>query len=163
MTARGPVSRRGSMSKPLHSSEGFDVPKVKSRTTARQAGRKQRTTRSRRKPHQDQLASASLTTGAPDGAPANFGLVHVLKAEPLVTESPAIGERTVHHLEAGSNRLKPAQPQHPTPQQDAADPVLARIYPEGNAAPTPASNVLPLPRTEKMSPGSRQRGGLEMP
>jgi hypothetical protein len=65
-------------------------------------------------------ASRSL----PTGAPANFGLVHVLKAEPLVTESPAIGERTVHHLEAGSNRLKPAQPQHPTPQQDAADPVL---------------------------------------
>jgi hypothetical protein len=66
------------------------------------------------------------------GAPANLGLVHVLKAEPLVTESPAIGERTVHHLEAGSNRVKPVQPQHPTPQRDAADLVLARIYPEGN-------------------------------
>ena len=103
--------------------------KIKSRTAARQARRKPRTTR--RRPHQHQLASASLTTGAPDGAPANFGLVHVLKAEPLVTESPAIGERTVHHLEAGSNRLKPAQPQHPTPQRDAADPVLARIYLEG--------------------------------
>jgi hypothetical protein len=102
------------------------VRKIKSRTAARQARRKPRTTR--RKPHQHQLASASLTTGAPDGAPANFGLVHVLKAEPLVTESPAIGERTVHHLEAGSNRLKPAQPQHPTPQRDAADLVLARIY-----------------------------------
>jgi hypothetical protein len=88
------------------------VRKVKSRTTARQARRKPRTTR--RKSHQHQLASASL------------------KAEPLVTESPAIGERTVHHLEAGSNRRKPAQPQHPTPQRDAADLVLARIYLEGN-------------------------------
>jgi hypothetical protein len=106
------------------------VRKIKSRTAARQARRKPRTTR--RRPRQHQLASASPTTSAPDGAPANFGLVHVLKAEPLVTESPAIGERTVHHLEAGSNRLKPAQPQHPTPQQDAAYPALARIYPEGN-------------------------------
>src|SRR5436190_12763681 len=107
-----------------------DVRKVKSRPAARHARRKPRTTR--RKSHQHQFASASLTTGAPEGAPANFGQVHVLQAEPLVTESPAIAERTVHHLEAGSNRLKPAQPHHSTQQQDAAAPVLARIYPEGD-------------------------------
>jgi hypothetical protein len=35
-------------------------------------------------------------------------------------------------LEAGSNRPRPAKPQHPTLQRDAADLVLARIYPEGN-------------------------------
>ena len=64
-------------------------------------------------------------------ASANLGFVHVLEAAPLATESPAIGERTVHHLEAGSNRPKPQQ-QHPTPQQDAAGLVLARIYPDSN-------------------------------
>jgi hypothetical protein len=66
------------------------------------------------------------------GASANLGLVHVLKAVSLVSESPAIAERAVHHLEAGSNRPKPPQQEHPTPQQDAADLVLARIYPESN-------------------------------
>jgi hypothetical protein len=133
------------------------VRKIKSRTAARQARLKRRTTRTR--PHQHQLASASVTTGAPDGALANFGLVHILEAKPLVTESPAIGERAVHHLEAGSNRLKPAQPQHPTPQQDAADPVLARIYPEGNAAPTPASKRAALAAYRENEPGQPSTRG----
>jgi hypothetical protein len=76
--------------------------------------------------------SPSSTPQAYSKAGANLGLVHVLKAVPLVTESPSIGERTVHHLEAGSNRPKLPQQGHPTPQQDAAGLVLARIYPDSN-------------------------------
>jgi hypothetical protein len=76
-----------------------------------------------------------------DGASANLGQVHVLKAVSLVTESPAIN-RAVDHLEAGSNRAKPPQQQHPRPQQDAADLVLARIYPDGNVPPTHTGTVI---------------------
>jgi hypothetical protein len=63
------------------------VRKIKSRTALRQASRKLRSTR--RKPHERQLASASLTTGAPDtGAPI---LGQVLKAKSLTAGLPVIG------------------------------------------------------------------------
>jgi hypothetical protein len=93
-------------------------PKVGSEITAQPA------------PHLEDVASVD-SASVRSGISANSGLVHVLKAEPLVTETPAIGDRAIHHLEAGSN-LKPPQSQQPTPQQDAAGVVLARIYPEGN-------------------------------
>ena len=78
--------------------------KIKSRTAPRQARRKLRTTR--RKSHQRQLASASLTTGAPDiGAPI-LSQVHVLKAKSLTAGPSAIGGEPlpppgVHRLKAG--------------------------------------------------------------
>jgi hypothetical protein len=78
------------------------VRKIKSRTALRQARRKFRATR--RKPHQRQLASASLTTGAPEiGAPI-LDLVHVLEAKPLTAKPPLMGGKPlpppgVHRLE----------------------------------------------------------------
>jgi hypothetical protein len=65
------------------------VRKIKSRTAARQARRKPRTTR--RRPHQHQLASASLTTGAPEIGAPTLGLVHVLEAKSLTAGAPLIG------------------------------------------------------------------------
>jgi hypothetical protein len=79
------------------------VRKTKSRTALRQARRKLRT--ARRKPHQRQLASASLTTGAPEiGAPI-LGQVHVLEAKSLTAGPSVIGDEPlpppgVHHLKA---------------------------------------------------------------
>jgi hypothetical protein len=81
------------------------------RTAARQARRKPRTTR--RKPHQDQLASASLTTGAPEiGAPTP-GLVHVLEAKSLTAGAPLIAGEPIPP--PGIRRLEaaiPTQRQH---------------------------------------------------
>jgi hypothetical protein len=84
--------------------------------------------------------SADLHNQAGQGSPsrnlcASVSPVHTLDAKPLVTESPAIGERAIHNFEAGSNRPKPPKQEHPTPQQDAADLVLARIYPNGTVPP----------------------------
>jgi len=82
------------------------VRKIKSRTALRQARRKLRTTR--RKPHQRQLASASLTTGAPDiGAPI-LRQVHVLKAKSLTAGPSAIGGEPLPP--PGVHRLKAAIP-----------------------------------------------------
>jgi hypothetical protein len=79
---------------------------------------------------------------APRANFASVGLVHILEPKPLVTESPVVGERAVHHLEAGSNRPKPPEQEHPTPQQDAAGLVLARIYPNGNVPPKHTGTML---------------------
>lgn len=80
--------------------------KIKSRTALRQARRKLRTTR--RKPHQRQLASASLRTGAADiGAPI-LGQVHVLKAKSLTGGPSAIGGEPLPR--PGVHRLKAAIP-----------------------------------------------------
>jgi hypothetical protein len=93
------------------SSTGFkttdsDVRKIKSRTALRQPRRKLRTTR--RKPHQRQLASGSLTTGAPDiGAPI-LGQVHVLKPKSLTAGPSAIGGEPLPP--PGVHRLKAAIP-----------------------------------------------------
>ena len=81
------------------------MPTIKSRTTARQAGRKQRTTRSRRKPHQ--LTAVSLTAGAPEIGMPKLG--YMLRAEPLTTGAPEIGGepppgRGVHHLSAATTK-----------------------------------------------------------
>jgi hypothetical protein len=67
---------------------------------------------------------------------------HILDAKPLVTDSPVIGEPAHHHFEAGSNRPKPPQQQNPTPQQDASEPVLARIYPDGNVSPKHTGTIV---------------------
>ena len=80
--------------------------KIKSRTAVRQARRKLRTTR--RKPHQRQLASASLRTGAADiGAPI-LGQVHVLEAKLLTAGPSAIGGEPLPP--PGIHRLKAAIP-----------------------------------------------------
>ena len=72
-------------------------------------------------------------------APANLctpvGLVnYVLEPEELAT-GLAVFEPQHHHFEAGSTRHRPPERQNPTPQQDAAGAVWARIYPDGNVPP----------------------------
>ena len=59
---------------------------------------------------------------------------YVLEPAELAT-GPAVFEPHHHHFEAGSTRYKPQERQNPTPQQDAAEVVWARIYPDGNVPP----------------------------
>jgi hypothetical protein len=82
------------------------VPKIKSRTTAQQAGRKQRTTRSRR--NLLQPTAVSLTAGALEIGRPKLG--YMLRAEPLTIGAPEIGGepppgRGVHHLSAATTKL----------------------------------------------------------
>ena len=85
------------------------------------------------------IATTATVAGSQGGAPRDratpVGLVnYVLKPAELAT-GPAVFEPHHHYFEIGSTRHKAPERQNPTPQQDAAEVVWARIYPDGNVPP----------------------------
>jgi hypothetical protein len=83
----------------------------------------------------DSAAQASPHAAeCPYVATAPMEVHYVLEPAELAT-GPAVFQPHHHHFEAGSTRYKPQERQNPTPQQDAAEVVWARIYPDGNVPP----------------------------